>query len=58
MTKFKSKCGNFYITIGNNEHGFFVSLYNYKTSEYVLRESGIKQAEAIEMLKDLLNDFC
>ena len=58
MTKFKSKCGNFYITIGNNEHGFFVSLYNYKTSEYVLRESGIKQDEAIAMLKDLLNDFC
>ena len=58
MTSFKSKCGNFYITIGNNENGFFISLYNYKTSKYVLRESGIKQAEAIAMLKDLLNDFC
>ena len=58
MTKFKSKCGNFYITIGNNECGFFVSLYNYKTSEYVIRESSIVQAVAIEILKDLLNDFC
>lgn len=58
MTKFKSKCGNFYIAIGNNEHGFFIALYNYKTSKYVLRESGIVQAEAIGILKDLLNYFC
>lgn len=58
MTKFKSKCGNFYITIGNNEHGFFISLYNYKTSEYAIRESGMVQAEAVVMLKDLLNVFC
>lgn len=58
MANFKSKCGNFCITIGNNWNGFFISLYNYKTSKYVLRESGIKQAEAIEILKDLLNDFC
>ena len=58
MTKFKSRCGNFYITIGNNEHGFFISLYNYKTSEYVIREGDIVQAEAIVMLKDLLDDFC
>lgn len=58
MTSFKSKCSNFYITIGNNEHGFFVSLYNYKTDKYAIRESGITQAEAIQTLKDLLNDFC
>ena len=58
MTTFKSKCNNFYIAIGNNEKGFFISLYNYKTSEYVIRESGMKQAETIEILKDLLNDFC
>ena len=58
MTKFKSKCGNFYITIGNNEHGFFVSLYNYRKDDYVVRESWLKQDEAIAMLKDLLNEFC
>ena len=58
MTTFKSKCGNFYITIGNNECGFFISLYNYKTSEYVIRESGIKQVEAIGILNDLLKQFC
>ena len=58
MTKFKSKCGNFYITIGNNECGFFIALYNYRKDDYVIKESGITQAEAIGMLKDLLNDFC
>jgi len=58
MAKFRSNCGNFYITIGNNEHGFFISLYNYKTSKYVIRESGIVQTEAIGILKDLLNAFC
>ena len=58
MTKFKSKCGNFYITIGNNDCGFFIALYNYRKDEYVIRESGIAQAEAIGILKDLLNVFC
>ena len=58
MTTFKSKCGNFYITIGNNECGFFVALYNYKTDEYPIRESGISQVEAIGILKDLLKQFC
>ena len=58
MTKFKSKCGRFYITIGNNECGFFIALYNYKTDEYPIRESGISQVEARGILKDLLTQFC
>ena len=58
MATFKSKCNNFYIAIGNNEKGFFISLYNYKTSEYVIRESGIKQVEVIGILNDLLRQFC
>lgn len=58
MTTFKSKCGNFYITIGNNENGFCISLYNYKTNKYVIKESYLTQNEALGMLKDLLNDFC
>ena len=58
MTTFKSKCGNFYIEIGNNEGGFFIALYNYKTDEYPIRASGIKQVEAIGILNDLLKQFC
>ena len=58
MTKFKSKCGNFYITIGNNEQYFFVSLYNYRKDDYVIRESWLKQDEAIGILNDLLKQFC
>ena len=58
MTTFKSKCGNFYIKIGNNECGFFIALYNYKTDEYPIKVSGIKQAEAIGILNDLLKQFC
>ena len=58
MTTFKSKCGNFYIKIGNNECGFFIALYNYKRDEYPIKVSGIKQAEAIGILNDLLKQFC
>ena len=58
MTKFKSKCGNFYITIGNNEYGFFIALYNYRKDDYVIRESWLKQDEAIGILNDLLKQFC
>ena len=58
MTKFKSKCGNFYITIGNNKCGFFIALYNYIKDDYVIRESWLKQDEAIGILNDLLKQFC
>ncbi len=58
MTIFKSKCGNFYIKIGNNESGFFIALYNYKTDEYPIRVCNIKQVEAIGILNDLLRQFC
>ena len=58
MVKFKSKCGNFYITMGNNEAGFFIALYNYRKDDYVIRQSWLKQDEAIEILKDLLKQFC
>lgn len=58
MTTFKSKCGNFYIKIGNNECGFFIALYNYKTDEYPIKVSCIEQAEAIGILNDLLKQFC
>lgn len=58
MTTFKSKCGNFYIKIGNNECGFFIALYNYKRDDYSIKVSSIKQAEAIGILNDLLKQFC
>ena len=58
MTTFKSKCGNFYIKIGKNEQYFFVSLYNYRKGDYVIRESRLKQDEAIGILNDLLKQFC
>ena len=58
MTKFKSKCGIFCITIGNNECGFFIALYNYRKDDYVIRESWLKQDEAIGILNDLLKQFC
>ena len=58
MTKFKSKCGNFYITMGNNEAGFFIALYNYRKDDYVIRQSWLKQDEAIGILNDLLKQFC
>ena len=58
MTTFKSKCGNFYIKIGNNECGFFIALYNYKRDDYPIKVSGIKQAEAIGILNDLLKQLC
>lgn len=58
MTSFKSKCGNFYIKIGNNECGFFIALYNYKRDDYPIRVSGIPQDEAIGILNDLLKQFC
>ena len=58
MTSFKTKCGNFCITIGNNECGFFIALYNYRKDDYVIRESWLKQDEAIGILNDLLKQFC
>ena len=58
MTKFKSKCGKFCIAIGNNECGFFIALYNYRKDDYVIRESWLKQDEAIGILNDLLKQFC